>query len=1081
LSASIADLFVVLDSVTDPFSRGMKKAAADAEAESSRMSRALKTVGAVGVGLAVGVVGIGVASMESAAKFQSAMESIHTQAGVAQSQIGSLSNGVLGLAGQVGFAPTSLATALYHIESSFASVGITGPKALDLLKIAAEGAAVGHADLVDVTNALDAAIASGIPGVDNFSQAMGVLNSIVGSGDMTMQDLGNAFSTGALANVKSYGASITDVGAALAVFGDNNIRGQNAATDLRMSMMALQVPAKSASVLLQQMGMDAHTLGNTMSKGGLLPAIEQLHAGLTKLGYTSKTQGAALTELFGKKAGAGIVVLYDQLTRLESKYPDLSKGATNFADAWQATKGTVSQQLNEIKAEADSLGIRIGDVLLPELSKFIASGQSAVSQIVSGFSGSASVNVAMPKADFKHLGLNEIDSQVQAPLTAFQRLGQGAHTALLDVESFGRRLIPVGQDFAKFGLDLWQAGEKIVTALTPTVKLIGVGLFGALSLAGKAAANILGPAIKDFANFLAGHQELVRVFSEVILGGLILKMTILGGLNAAKGIIGLATAIVSFPLSQASQIGTAFTELKTALTGSEIANGEQAVQGLAGAFTNLKTAGSNVFDKILPDSNKLAGLAQAGQEVSNIQKAAENGGQLALFETDMQGIVQVAETAPEQLALFDTAILETGTAAATAETEASGLAASIGKFALSAGIIGAAVVGIGLLVTKLASLPSPAQQAAQAIDNAAAATQRAATGSAQSAAEAAKSIAGFMESLKQTPTPGIVNTVKGVDQQLAQLVTSGHADQAKRLVDQIAASLQKSGYDSTLAAQDLPQYEKALQGAGNAAQTADGQIQGMQDALQKQQAITQMNADFQNLTQTVKANGSVLFGNSQQAIANQQAFQQAAGDVLNYRQQQLNAHVPIQQATTDMLGQVKQLEQTGIAAGMTKGDVDKYLSSLQMLPSQIQTTITANTAPAENGLQRLLSTINSSGATVTVYENSSGTVFSGGTKAHALGGPFSAGETAWVGERGPELVTFGASGYVTPNNMLQPAALAGHGGGASGGAAVVNNYNFITQVAGNVLTEKRLVDLVRTQVLQFNGRNSVNGLSLTSA
>jgi hypothetical protein len=45
--------------------------------------------------------------------------------------------------------------------------------------------------------------------------------------------------------------------------------------------------------------------------------------------------------------------------------------------------------------------------------------------------------------------------------------------------------------------------------------------------------------------------------------------------------------------------------------------------------------------------------------------------------------------------------------------------------------------------------------------------------------------------------------------------------------------------------------------------------------------------------------------------------------------------------------------------------------------------------------------------------------------SHAMGGRVRAGETSWVGERGPELVTFGASGYVTPNHML------GGGGGTT--------------------------------------------------
>ena len=52
-----------------------------------------------------------------------------------------------------------------------------------------------------------------------------MLNATVGAGDMKMQDLAEAFGAGMVAVVKGYGLSLKDVGAALATFGDNNIRG----------------------------------------------------------------------------------------------------------------------------------------------------------------------------------------------------------------------------------------------------------------------------------------------------------------------------------------------------------------------------------------------------------------------------------------------------------------------------------------------------------------------------------------------------------------------------------------------------------------------------------------------------------------------------------------------------------------------------------------------------------------------------------------------------------------------------------------------------------------------------------------
>jgi hypothetical protein len=75
---------------------------------------------------------------------------------------------------------------------------------------------------------------------------MGALNAIVGAGDMTMQDLANAMGSGLIAVAKNYGQSIEQVGGALAVLGDSNIRGAKAATDLRMAWQAMAAPVTTA-------------------------------------------------------------------------------------------------------------------------------------------------------------------------------------------------------------------------------------------------------------------------------------------------------------------------------------------------------------------------------------------------------------------------------------------------------------------------------------------------------------------------------------------------------------------------------------------------------------------------------------------------------------------------------------------------------------------------------------------------------------------------------------------------------------------------------------------------------------------
>ncbi|MFD6998798.1 phage tail tape measure protein [Streptomyces mirabilis] len=345
----------------------MARVTAQVNGTSNAMKTFHKTALVAGAGLAF----MGVESVKMASKFDSSMTLLHTQAGVAQSKMAGLKSGVLELAGKVGQDPDSLAESLFHVESNFESMGISSKKALDLVGTAAKGATTGHAKLVDVTNALTAAVASGIPGVQNMDQAMGVLNATVGVGDMKMQDLANAFGSGMVATVKGFGLSITDVGAALAVFGDNNIRGALAGNQLRMSVMALAKPAAGGADALKSIGLQTDTLAKDMQKGGLKLALEDLVQHMHAAGISSKQQGQIITDAFGRKAGAGLNILVGQIDRLESKYPALEKGAKGFGQAWADTQKTFAFQTKQLQASFDALMITVGEKLIPPLQAFV--------------------------------------------------------------------------------------------------------------------------------------------------------------------------------------------------------------------------------------------------------------------------------------------------------------------------------------------------------------------------------------------------------------------------------------------------------------------------------------------------------------------------------------------------------------------------------------------------------------------------------------------------------------------------------------------------------------------------------------
>jgi hypothetical protein len=396
MADQIADLYVLLTAKTSQFKSAMDEAEGKATKTSSAIGGVAKAAGVMSAA-AVGAAGaMGVWAVEGAAKLEQSLARLQTQAGASAGEVKTMHDAVLNMAGQVGAGPEQLSDALFHVESA----GYRGATAIKILKAAAEGAAVSGANLTDVTNALDAAVVSGIKGADNFNAAMGILNATVGSGDMTMQNLADAMSTGLLASAKAFGLTLTDVGAALATFGDNNIRGSDAATKLRMAISLMGAPSSAAVKAFNSIGLNATSLADDMRKpDGLVVALsdlqshlnhinpKQLEGGLAeakqdlsdfgfttdqinqmvgKMGPTATEQSVILARAFGGGRTSGaILTLLNQLDRVKSKYGDITNGANTFGQSWATQQETLEQKEKNFDASLQSTRDRIGDLLKP--------------------------------------------------------------------------------------------------------------------------------------------------------------------------------------------------------------------------------------------------------------------------------------------------------------------------------------------------------------------------------------------------------------------------------------------------------------------------------------------------------------------------------------------------------------------------------------------------------------------------------------------------------------------------------------------------------------------------------------------
>jgi len=316
-------------------------------------------------GIAIASGAAAVASIALATKFDAAMERVHTQAGASQAEVEKMSGAMLDLAPKVGTGPEALAESLFHVES----VGLRGAKALDTVAASAKLAKVGNADLEQTTNAVAAAFVTQMKDAKSLNQIVGLLNATIGQGNMKMNDLTAAISTGILPVAKNFGLGLADVGGALAVMTDRGMRADEAATRLKMTMTMMEAPTAKAGKALHSVGLSSTSLAEDMHKPeGLLVALRDLKSHMDKAGLSAIKQAQVISAIFGGgRSSAGVQTLMNNLDTLDAKTKGVTAGVNKFGEAWAKTQRTAKFQWDQLKASLESAGVKLGNVLLPSV------------------------------------------------------------------------------------------------------------------------------------------------------------------------------------------------------------------------------------------------------------------------------------------------------------------------------------------------------------------------------------------------------------------------------------------------------------------------------------------------------------------------------------------------------------------------------------------------------------------------------------------------------------------------------------------------------------------------------------------
>jgi TP901 family phage tail tape measure protein len=368
-SAGLASLSAKVSSLSDAMTSKVQSLGASFTATGAKMVSMGESMQYAGqkmsIGLTVPLVALGVTAAKSASDFEDAMLKIQTGAGASATEIAGLSKTILQMASSgAQQTPLEIANGMYFIESA----GYHGADAVNVLKAAMDGANVSGVNLNTVSQQLVTVMNATHSQTSDAQSVMALLNSTVGQGVMTMNDLIGAMSTGIIPKAQVAGIGINDVAAALDTMTREGVPAQKGATELGMALALISAPSSKATKALESLGLTQFQIADEMHTKGLLPALEDLKAHLTFLADGSLTDASkvALQSIFGGgRTAGGAELLIQNLGQMKTALDGLSGGAANFTGYVQAQGETTAAYYNRMKASASAAAIQIGNAMAP--------------------------------------------------------------------------------------------------------------------------------------------------------------------------------------------------------------------------------------------------------------------------------------------------------------------------------------------------------------------------------------------------------------------------------------------------------------------------------------------------------------------------------------------------------------------------------------------------------------------------------------------------------------------------------------------------------------------------------------------
>jgi TP901 family phage tail tape measure protein len=357
--ADISDMAAKM-SALDKQMKGLGDAAgAASKTISEKFTAAGKTMTDAGKKMSLAITaplaGIGIAAVKTSVDFEKSLSTMVGLVGLTNDEVESLRGTILQLAGSTAKAPQELADAMFVVTSA----GLRGEAAVAALDQAARASAAGLGTTADIARSVAGAVnAYGAANLD-AANATDVIVATARAGNFETSQFAASIGR-VLPFAKQAGASLEDMGGAVALLTRTNGDAAQSVTQVASLFRAFVVPTEEAKKALEDVGMSAGTMRTAIAEQGLPAALTMLDK---KLGGNREQLGRLLGS--SEAASAAFQILDSDAASIAGTFGVVNDSVGMTGEAFNAAAETSGFKFQQAMVAIKTALIEIGDIISP--------------------------------------------------------------------------------------------------------------------------------------------------------------------------------------------------------------------------------------------------------------------------------------------------------------------------------------------------------------------------------------------------------------------------------------------------------------------------------------------------------------------------------------------------------------------------------------------------------------------------------------------------------------------------------------------------------------------------------------------